>query len=75
MEGWSNLLIVILCFAALLFVSAVYALYWASKNGQLDDFEKGARTIFTDEEPEGEMLDGFPGEEPGPGNSGRAGKG
>lgn len=64
MEGWSNLFIVILVFAALLFVSAVYALYWASKSGQLKDFEEGAKTIFTEEEPEGEVQDAFPGKKP-----------
>ena len=62
MEGWSNLLIIIICFAGLLLLSAVYALFWASRNGQLKDFEEGAKTIFTEEEPEGKELDSFPGE-------------
>ncbi len=62
MEGWSNLLIVILVFAALLFLSAVGALYWASKSGQLKNFEKGAKVVFTEEEPEGQVQDAFPGE-------------
>ena len=45
----------------LFFLSAVAALYWASKNGQLRDFDKGARVIFDDEEPEGRITDRFPG--------------
>lgn len=61
MEGWSNLLIIIVSFAALLLLSAAYALFWASRSGQLKDFEEGAKSIFSDEEPEGEMLDSFPG--------------
>ncbi|MEM0967099.1 MAG: cbb3-type cytochrome oxidase assembly protein CcoS [Verrucomicrobiota bacterium] len=63
MEGWSNLLIVILVLASLLFASAVYALFWAAKNGQLKDFEESAKSIFTEEEPEGENLDSFPGKD------------
>tara|TARA_B100001057_G_scaffold113299_1_gene111604 strand:- start:5069 stop:5272 length:204 start_codon:yes stop_codon:yes gene_type:complete len=42
------------------FTVAVGALYWSSKRGQLRDFDKQARTIFTDEEPEGEVSDSFP---------------
>ncbi len=62
MEGWNNLLIILIGFAGLLLLSAVYALFWASRNGQLKDFEEGAKTIFTEEEPEGKVLDSFPGE-------------
>ncbi len=61
-EGWwSIFLLAILVFAALLFTTGVLALFWASRNGQMNNFEKGARTIFDDEEPEGEQLDFFPG--------------
>ena len=42
------------------FTVSVGALYWSSKRGQLRDFDKQARTIFTDEEPEGEVSDSFP---------------
>jgi len=62
MLEWNNLLIIgILVVAAGLFASAVYALFWAAKNGQLDNFENSAKSIFTEEEPEGEMIDSFPG--------------
>ena len=40
--------------------TAVYALYWSSKHGQLRDFERGAASIFDREEPVGEMTDHFP---------------
>ncbi len=46
---------------ALLFLaSAVYAFFWSSRNGQLKDFEKGAASIFDDEEPVGRPTDAFP---------------
>jgi cbb3-type cytochrome oxidase maturation protein len=40
--------------------SAVYALYWSSKHGQLRDFERDAASIFDDEEPVGRTTDHFP---------------
>jgi nitrogen fixation-related uncharacterized protein len=46
--------------AAALTGSAVYALYWSSKHGQLRDFERGAVSIFDQEEPVGKMTDHFP---------------
>lgn len=41
--------------------SAVYALYWSSKKGQLRDLEQGALTIFDEKEPVGQATDSFPG--------------
>ena len=46
--------------AAALTGSAVYALYWSSRHGQLKDFERGAVSIFDKEEPVGQMTDHFP---------------
>ena len=46
--------------AAALTGTAVYALYWASRHGQLRDFERGAASIFDQEEPVGQMTDHFP---------------
>jgi|NGEPerStandDraft_6_1074524.scaffolds.fasta_scaffold207933_2 cbb3-type cytochrome oxidase maturation protein len=46
--------------AAAITGTAVYALYWSSKHGQLRDFERGAVSIFDDEEPVGQMTDRFP---------------
>lgn len=43
------------------FSVAVSMLYWAAKKGQLREFDKQAKVIFTDEEPEGEISDKFPG--------------
>lgn len=43
--------------AMLIVASAVYGLYWASKKGQLQDLEDGAKVIFDDEEPIGTPTD------------------
>jgi nitrogen fixation-related uncharacterized protein len=43
--------------AALFLASAVYALQWASKSGQLRDLEDGSQVIFDDEEPIGRPTD------------------
>ncbi len=40
--------------------TAVYALYWSSRHGQLRDFERGAKSIFDDQEPVGQVTDRFP---------------
>ena len=42
------------------FIVALSALYWTAKKGQLRDFDSQAKTIFTYEEPEGEISDSFP---------------
>jgi nitrogen fixation-related uncharacterized protein len=39
---------------------AVYALYWSSKHGQLRDFDRGAASIFDEQEPVGQTTDQFP---------------
>lgn len=46
--------------AASLSGMAVYALYWSSKHGQLRDFERGAVSIFDEQEPVGQVTDYFP---------------
>ena len=46
--------------AAAISGTAAYALYWSSKHGQLRDFERGAASIFDEQEPVGEMTDHFP---------------
>ena len=51
-------------FAAVCGVTAVYGLVWAIRSGQVRNFGRGARSIFDDEEPIGEMTDRFPGEPP-----------
>lgn len=53
-----------LCFlvGVLMTCSAVYALKWASRRGQLRDFEKGAASIFDETEPVGRFTDSFPGQ-------------
>ncbi len=61
---WAVYVTVVAIFATLFLISAVYALYWASKNKQFKNFEEGAKTIFDEEEPEGVPTDFFPGEDP-----------
>lgn len=45
-----------------LLISAMYGLYWAIKRGQFSNFQKGATSIFDDEEPIGFRTDAFPDE-------------
>lgn len=59
--SWAIMTVAIM--GGLFFLSAVAALVWASRTGQLQNFERGSRSIFDeDEEPEGEQTDFFPGE-------------
>lgn len=41
-------------------VTAVWALVWAVRSGQFQDFGGAARSIFDEEEPVGEVTDRFP---------------
>ena len=43
------------------FSVSISMLYWAAKKGQLRNFDQQATTIFTEEEPQGEISDVFPG--------------
>ncbi|MGF1483085.1 MAG: cbb3-type cytochrome oxidase assembly protein CcoS [Opitutales bacterium] len=61
MESWNLPLVALAVVAVLFFISVVAALVWAIKNKQLENLEKGARTIFNEEEPEGVQQDYFPG--------------
>jgi hypothetical protein len=42
--------------------AAVLAMGWAFRDGQFDNFQQGALSIFGPDEPVGEMTDAFPGE-------------
>ncbi len=44
----------------LLLCSGAYAFYWAVCAGRSRDFTRGERAVFTEEEPEGLVLEGFP---------------
>jgi nitrogen fixation-related uncharacterized protein len=44
--------------------TTVWALAWAINSGQFSKIQKGARSIFDDEEPVDEMTDFFPDVEP-----------
>lgn len=52
--------------SVLVSASAVYALYWSSKKGQLRNLEKGALSIFDEQEPVGQPTDFFPGQKRSP---------
>jgi cbb3-type cytochrome oxidase maturation protein len=41
--------------------AAVLALGWAFKNGQFENFDRGAKSIFGPDEPVGQPTDAFPG--------------
>jgi hypothetical protein len=53
-------------FGSLFFLtgSALLALRWAARTGQLRHFQKTALSIFDEEEPVGQMTDAFPGKVP-----------
>jgi nitrogen fixation-related uncharacterized protein len=53
-------LIPLIFLGVVFFTVAVSALYWSAKKGQLRNFDSQAKTIFTEEEPEGEVSDSFP---------------
>jgi nitrogen fixation-related uncharacterized protein len=53
-------LIPIILLGVAFFTVAISALYWSARKGQLRNFDKQARVIFTEEEPEGEISDAFP---------------
>lgn len=69
MLEWNISLVIIFLLGGLFFASAVYALYWSANHGQLKNFEKGAETIFTEEEPLGTRTDFFPDRTGGKNNS------
>lgn len=61
--GPDTIYLILLGVLGLLFFSTVIAaLVWAAKSGQLRNFDKGARVIFDEDEPEGEQTDFFPGD-------------
>lgn len=51
----------ILVFGILLLFGAtvIWALWWAIRGGQFSDFQKGATSIFDEDEPIGEVTDHF----------------
>lgn len=61
---WPLYVTVIALLSCLILASAVYALYWATRKGQFERLERGAKVIFDEEEPEGEHTDYFPGQDP-----------
>ena len=43
--------------------TVIWALWWAVRGGQMSHFQRGATSIFDDDEPVGKVTDAFPGEE------------
>lgn len=62
MNTIASILIFGLLFALL--ASVLYGLYWAVKRGQFSSFQKGATSIFDDEEPMGFRTDAYPPKKP-----------
>jgi nitrogen fixation-related uncharacterized protein len=50
---WDHYLLGLSALAGLLFCSSLAALRWAVKTGQWRNLDRGARVIFTEDEPEG----------------------
>ncbi|HAY99418.1 MAG: cbb3-type cytochrome oxidase assembly protein [Puniceicoccaceae bacterium] len=58
-ESYTDL-IPLIFLGVVFFTVAVSAFYWSAKKGQFRNFDSQAKTIFTEEEPEGEVSDSFP---------------
>ena len=58
-ESYTDL-IPLIFLGVVFFIVAVSALYWTAKKVQFRNFDSQAKTIFTEEEPEGEVSDSFP---------------
>ena len=52
--------IIIFAVLAGIAASTVWALWWALRGGQMSNFQRGAASIFDDEEPIGQRTDAFP---------------
>lgn len=57
---WGPSVAFVFLLGVIFFASAVFALVWSRRNKQFDEMEKGARSIFDEDEPEGEVTDTFP---------------
>lgn len=60
MFEWNAYLIALFSLGGLFIAGVLVALRWAFRSGQLSNLDEGSRVIFTEEEPEGKMLDRFP---------------
>lgn len=57
---WNIYIIFGAVIASTFFLVAAVALHWAHRNGQFSNLDKGARSIFDDDEPLGRVTDRFP---------------
>ena len=60
---WQLCITIILSLGALFFLSGICVLFWCAKHGHFANFDKQAKIIFDEEEPEGVQTDFFPGEQ------------
>jgi len=58
---WGPSVAFVFLLGVIFFGTAVYALVWSRREKQFDDFEKGSRSIFDEDEPEGVVTDTYPG--------------
>jgi len=56
---WDLHRLLVIAPGTLLLCSGAYALYWAVCAGRSRDFTRGERAVFTEEEPEGLVLEDF----------------
>lgn len=56
----TKVMLVVLVVLAVFAATAVFGLVWAIRRGHVQDFQRGATSIFDDEEPMGEVSDRFP---------------
>ncbi len=61
METWNLYLIIIFGLGVLFFVSVVAAFVWAQRTGQFRNLDRGAMSVFSEDEPAGSQIDFFPG--------------
>ncbi len=57
---WNVYIIFAAVIASSFFIAAAIALHWAHKNGQFSNLDNGARSIFDEDEPLGQVTDQFP---------------
>ena len=57
---WFSYLLIFFGVAAIFFVVASFVLMWSVKRGHFQHFDKQEKSVFTEVEPEGVVIDRFP---------------
>ena len=63
---WHAYVFIIFGLGGAFFISAIATLWWAARKGHLTNLEATSRSIFTEDEPEGQRTDFFPSKKPSP---------